>query len=63
MTGCFSSPAWSQDWPPLFDSYLKVKYFWVIFVGCNAVWIVVPLLIYWWTFREMGRAMGKRKTH
>lgn len=44
-----------QDWPwPTFNSYLKLKYFWLIFVGCNGVWIVVPLLVYWHTFSEMA---------
>ena len=50
---------WS--WPPVFDSYLKVKYFWLIFVGCNAVWIVIPLYIYISTFKEMSKLLHKVK--
>ena len=51
----------SQDWPnPTFDGYLKIKYFWVIFVGCNAVWIVIPVLVYCWTFSEMARLMSTK---
>jgi cholestenol delta-isomerase len=56
----------SPDWPwPRFDSYLKIKYFWLIFVGCNGVWIVVPLLVYWHTFSEMSKlpTTAKSKTH
>ena len=50
-----------QDWPwPTFDSYLKLKYFWLIFVGCNGVWIVVPLLVYRHTFSEMASLLQNK---
>lgn len=48
-------------WPPKFDSYLKLKYFWLIFVGCNMVWIIVPLYIYYSTFRDLSRLLTKAK--
>ena len=54
-----------QDWlwPPSFDGYLKIKYFWIIFVGCNMVWIIVPLCIYLNTFKELSKLYTKAKQH
>jgi len=52
-----------QDWPPTFDSYLKVKYFWAVFVCANLIWISVPLYIYWYTLKELRRLLAKEKTN
>ena len=43
-----------QDWPPTFDSFEKVFYFWIVFVFANSIWIVVPTTIMLQTFSEMG---------
>ena len=43
-----------QDWPPTFDSFEKVFYFWTIFVFANSIWIVVPTTIILQTLSEMG---------
>ena len=58
---CFNT---LQDFtlPPKFDSYLKLKYFWGIFVFANGVWIVLPTLIMVGAYREMSRA-ANAKTH
>lgn len=42
-----------QDWPPTFDSFEKVFYFWTIFVFANSIWIVVPITIMLQTLSEM----------
>lgn len=42
------------DWPPSFDSFEKVFYFWTIFVFANSIWIFVPSLIMYQTLREMN---------
>ncbi|XP_068672107.1 emopamil-binding protein-like [Montipora capricornis] len=41
------------DWPPKFDSFEKVFYFWTIFVFANGIWIVVPVIIMAQTLSEM----------
>ena len=43
-----------QDWPPTFDSFEKVFYFWIIFVFANSIWVVVPTTIMLQTLSEMG---------
>ncbi len=52
-----------QDWvwPPTFDSYIKIKYFWIIFVGCNLVWIIVPTSICYCILKEMERDYKPQK--
>ncbi len=50
-----------QDWPPSFDSYLKIKYFWSVFVFCNFIWITVPTYILWVTFHKLKRLLDKDK--
>lgn len=50
-----------QDWPPKFDSYLKLKYFWFIFVFLNGIWIVVPLYFYYEVYCRLHRALSKYK--
>lgn len=52
-----------QDWkwPPTFDTYLKIKYFWLIFVGCNLVWIIIPLYIFLYSLRQMKKQFSKHK--
>ena len=42
-----------QDWPPTFDSFEKVFYFWTVYVCANGVWIVVPTTIMLQTLSEM----------
>jgi len=58
-----------QDWPPRFDSYLNLKYFWFVFVFLNSIWIVVPLYHYYNAYLELERLFqgkrllqGKKKT-
>ena len=47
-----------------FDSRLKLKYFWLIFVGCNLVWVVIPLYVMVYTFTELrALGQGKEKRH
>ncbi|CAH3171990.1 unnamed protein product [Porites lobata] len=41
------------DWPPTFDSFEKVFYFWTVYVCANGVWIVVPTTIMLQTLSEM----------
>ena len=43
----------AQDWPPKFDSFEKIFYFWMIYVGANLVWITVPVSIMLTTLFEM----------
>ena len=54
-----------QDWPPKFDTFEKVFYFWLIYVGANIVWVVVPVLILMQTLFEMdviyNKAAGNKK--
>ena len=28
--------------PPKFDTYIKIKYFWIVFVFLNGIWVVLP---------------------
>ena len=51
-----------QDWPPTFDSFEKVFYFWTIFVFGNTVWIVVPTKIMLQTLSEMGEVYNPRSS-
>jgi len=41
------------DWPPKFDSFEKIFYFWTIYVFANSIWVVVPTIILLQTFSEM----------
>ena len=50
-----------QDWPPRFDSYLKLKYFWFIFIFLNSIWIVVPIYYYYEVYCKLNKALGKYK--
>lgn len=51
----------TDDWPPTLDGYLKLKYFWGMFIGCNFIWIGVPMFVYFCTFYEMQALLGKEK--
>ncbi|KAL9955795.1 hypothetical protein ACROYT_G037174 [Oculina patagonica] len=42
------------DWPPTFDSFEKIFYFWTVFVFANSIWIVVPTTIMLQTLSEMA---------
>ncbi|XP_064392725.1 uncharacterized protein LOC135340335 [Halichondria panicea] len=73
MMGCilYLGPEWQMGfihlpthdfiWPPTFDSYIKLKYFWAIFVGCNLVWLIVPTSICYCILREMERDYKPQK--
>lgn len=51
-----------QDWPPKFDSYLKLKYFWFVFVFLNGIWVVIPFYIYYRAYHELDTLIrGKSK--
>ena len=53
----------TQDWPPKFDTYLKLKYFWFVFVCLNGIWVVIPFYIYWRTYTYISTNIaGKVKT-
>ena len=59
----FSHPhTLTQDWPPRFDTYLKVKYFWLVFICLNSIWIVVPCLVFWKTYKELGELVTNGDT-
>jgi hypothetical protein len=51
-----------QDWPPRFDSYLKLKYFWFVFVLLNGVWVVIPFYIYCRTYLFLSKITGNNGT-
>ena len=55
----YSSQDWK--WPPMFDSYWKIKYFWLIFIGCNFIWIAIPLYIYSYSLQQMKKQFSKHK--
>ena len=38
---------------PKFDSYEKIKYFWIVFVCLNNVWIVLPSYICYKAYTEL----------
>ncbi|XP_003385787.1 PREDICTED: 3-beta-hydroxysteroid-Delta(8),Delta(7)-isomerase-like [Amphimedon queenslandica] len=44
-------------WPPKFDSYLKLKYFWFIFVCLNHIWVFLPLTVIYKSYREIIQGM------
>lgn len=58
---CFICCSQDWKWPPTLDSYWKIKYFWLIFVGCNFIWIAVPLYIYLYTLQQMKKQLPKCK--
>ncbi len=51
----------SQDWPPRFDSYIKIKYFWFVFVFLNNIWVVLPLWVIFNAYRNLGRIICDEK--
>ena len=50
-----------QDWPPTFDSYNKIKYFWFVFVFLNSIWIFVPIYFYYDVYRRLSKALTQAK--
>lgn len=42
-----------QDWPPKFDTFDKIFYFWIFFVLANGLWIFAPVTIMLQTLLEM----------
>ena len=48
----------SQDWPPQFDTYLKLKYFWFVFVFLNGIWVVIPFYVYYRAYKQLGALIG-----
>ena len=55
------APLQDYVWPPTFDSYIKLKYFWAIFVGCNLVWLIVPTSICYCILKEIERDYKPQK--
>lgn len=55
------SPPPPKDWPPTFDSYMKIKYFWFVFVFCNIIWTSIPTYFLWNTYRELRRLLHTDK--
>lgn len=51
-----------QDWPPKFDTYLKLKYFWFIFVFLNLIWVVVPLYLYYEAYVRLRQMVERTKS-
>lgn len=51
----------TQDWPPRFDTYLKLKYFWFIFVFLNMIWVVIPLYLYYEAYVKLRQLIEKPK--
>ncbi|XP_065891805.1 uncharacterized protein [Dysidea avara] len=49
-----------ESWPPKFDTYEKLKYFWGVFVGLNPIWILVPISLYFSTWRKMRPSKDKQ---
>lgn len=49
------------NWPPKFDTYLKLKYFWFIGVFCNGVWLTIPTLCIIAAYYEMKAMLGNPK--
>ncbi|XP_067043325.1 probable 3-beta-hydroxysteroid-Delta(8),Delta(7)-isomerase [Acropora muricata] len=41
------------DWPPKFDTFDKIFYFWIFFVLANGLWIFAPVTIMLQTLLEM----------
>ena len=54
--------AHTQDWPPKFDTYLKLKYFWFIFVFLNLIWVVVPLYLYYEAYVRLRQMVERTKS-
>ena len=50
-----------QDWPPRFNTYLKLKYFWFVFVFLNGIWVVIPFYIYYRAYRQLDLMIEKKQ--
>ena len=50
-----------ESWPPTFDSYIKLKYFWFVFVCLNSFWMIIPLILYWSTWQQMKPPKDKQQ--
>lgn len=64
----YLGPEWSEnfihieaDWPPTFNSYNKIKYFWFIFIFLNNIWIWVPIYFYYDVYRKLSKALSQSK--
>lgn len=44
-----------QDLPPTFEGYLKLKYFWFVFIGLNSLWIIVPTCVVISAYRDLSQ--------
>ena len=44
---------------PKFDSYEKIKYFWVIFVCLNNVWVILPSYLCYKAYYELKSVFEK----
>ena len=55
-------PPYLQDWPPTFEGYLKLKYFWFVFVFLNLIWVVVPTLIMISAYNDLSRIFNEKNT-
>jgi hypothetical protein len=54
-------PANDFVWPPKFDSYFKVKYFWIIFVGLNPIWIIIPIIAMIMSYYDIEKQSNQKK--
>ena len=57
-----------QDWPPIptnfgcdFETYLKVKYFYIIYIFLNNIWVAVPLYVYYNSYKSLAALLAPKK--
>ena len=51
------------QWPPTFSGYLKLKYFWFIFVCLNWIWIVLPTIVIAKAYYQLEEMIIKNKNN
>jgi cholestenol delta-isomerase len=45
---------------PSFDSYLKLKYFWFVYVFMNNVWTLIPVYVCYQAYVSLGKAVDQQ---
>lgn len=49
-----------QDWPPTFEGYLKLKYFWFVFIFLNSLWVIIPAGIMISSYNDLNRIFSEK---